>query len=98
MDGRLHHRHPQAPQRLRRPVGPALPALVDVQRDAARLGVGVFPKLLFASDWPVTDPDEAIASLRGFNRFAEKHHLPEVPDDALEVILQRDSLRLLGLE
>ena len=58
---------------------------------------GVFDKLLFASDWPVTDPDEAIASLRGFNRFATKHHLPPVPQDDLEAIIQRDSLELLGL-
>ncbi len=58
----------------------------------------VFPKLLFASDWPVTDPDEAIAALRGLNRFATKHHLPPVPKDAVEAVIQRDSLTLLGLE
>jgi hypothetical protein len=57
----------------------------------------VFEKLLYASDWPVTDPDEAIAGLRNFNRFAKEHHLPEVPDEALEGIVQRDSLKLLGL-
>ena len=57
----------------------------------------VFPKLLYASDWPVTDPDEAISSLRNFNKFATKHHLPEVPQDDLEAIIHRDSLELLGL-
>ena len=59
---------------------------------------GVLDKLLFASDWPVTTPAETIESLRGFNRFAREHRLPEVPDDALEGIIQRDSLRLLDLE
>ena len=59
---------------------------------------GVMDKLLFASDWPLTTAQECIESLRGFNRFARDHRLPEVPDDALEGIIQRDSLTLLGLE
>ena len=40
---------------------------------------------------PVPD-DEARYSLRDFNLFATKHHLPEVPGEALEAIVQRDSL------
>ena len=59
---------------------------------------GVMDKLLFASDWPLTKAQECIESLRGFNRFARDHRLPEVPDDALEGIIQRDSLTVLGLE
>ena len=54
-------------------------------------------KLLFASDWPVTTPRETMDYLRGFNGFARKHHLPEVSEEQLEAIIQRDSLTLLGL-
>ena len=54
-------------------------------------------KLLFASDWPVTTPRETMDYLRGFNGFARKHHLPEVSEEQLEAIIQRDSLPLLGL-
>ena len=59
---------------------------------------GVMDQLLLASDWPLTTPQECIDSLRGFNRFARDHRLPEVPDEALEGIIQRDSLKLLGLD
>jgi predicted TIM-barrel fold metal-dependent hydrolase len=55
-------------------------------------------KLLLASDWPVTTPQESIAGLRGFNQFARKHHLPEVPDEVFEGIINRNALELLGLE
>ena len=54
-------------------------------------------KLLFASDWPVTTPRETMDYLRGFNAFAQKHHLPEVDGEKLEAVIQRDSLTLLGL-
>jgi len=57
----------------------------------------VMEKILFASDWPVSTPSENLAVFRNFNEFARKHHLPEVPDDALDGIINRDSLGLLGL-
>lgn len=55
-------------------------------------------KLLFATDWPVTTPEETLRELRGLNSFARQHHLPQVPDDALEGIIHQDALALLGLE
>ena len=58
----------------------------------------VMHKLLFASDWPLTTPQETIDSLRGFNDFARRHSLPEVPLEQLEGIVNRDTLNLLGLE
>ena len=58
---------------------------------------GVTHKLLFASDWPLSTPEENIDAFRDFNRFAQKHHLPEVPEEVLEGIIQRDALDLLGL-
>ena len=54
-------------------------------------------KLLFASDFPVTTPAETIGFLRGLNDYARKYHLPELPEDELESIIERDSLELLGL-
>ena len=58
----------------------------------------VMHKLLFASDWPLTTPQETIDNLRGFNDFSQRHHLPEVPLELLEGIIQRDALALLGIE
>ena len=58
----------------------------------------VMNKLLFASDWPVTTPEESIGGLRRFNDFASAHHLPEVPVEEFERIISRPSLTLLGLE
>jgi hypothetical protein len=55
-------------------------------------------KILFASDWPVTTPAETIAGLKDFNGFAREHHLPEVPQEVFDGILNRDALALLGLE
>ncbi|MDP3064100.1 MAG: amidohydrolase family protein [Chloroflexota bacterium] len=58
----------------------------------------VVDKLLFASDWPVTDPRENVTALRNFNAIARQHHWPEVPDEALEGIIHRDSLTILGMK
>jgi predicted TIM-barrel fold metal-dependent hydrolase len=58
----------------------------------------VMHKILFGSDYPITDPQEDMDGLRNLNGFARKHHLPEVPQELLEGIIQRDSLTLLGLE
>ena len=58
----------------------------------------VMHKLLFASDWPLTTPQETIDNLRGFNDFAQRHHLPEVPMELFEAVIQRDALTLLGIE
>jgi predicted TIM-barrel fold metal-dependent hydrolase len=58
---------------------------------------GMLHKLLFASDFPVTTPVETIGFLQGLNDYARKYHLPELPEDELESIIERDSLKLLGL-
>ncbi len=58
----------------------------------------VMHKLLFASDWPLTTPQETIDALTGFNDFAWRYSLPEVPMESLEGIIHRDTLALLGLE
>lgn len=57
----------------------------------------VLHKLLFASDYPVTTPQENIDALRSVNDIVKVSGLPPVPEDALEAIIHRDSLELLGL-
>lgn len=58
---------------------------------------GVMDKLLFGSDYPITMPQEDMDALRHLNDFTRQYHLPEVPQELLEGIIQRDSLALLGL-
>ena len=58
----------------------------------------VTDKLLFATDWPVTTPEETLRELRNFNNFTRRHNLPEVPNEMFEGIIHRDSLKLLELE
>ena len=58
---------------------------------------GVTNKILFASDWPVTKPQDNIDHLRGLGKFARDHRLPEIPEDEIEAIINRDSLEILNL-
>jgi uncharacterized protein len=58
----------------------------------------VLPKLLFGSDYPVATPAETMAGLRRVNAILEGTKLPRVPEDGIEAIIHRDSLKLLGLE
>ena len=59
---------------------------------------GVMHKVLLGSDWPITTPRETIDGLRGLGRFARDHHLPGVPEEEIEGIINRDALDILGLE
>jgi len=58
----------------------------------------VMDKLFLGSDYPISMPQEVIDALRGLDDFAHKHHLPEIPRELLEQIIQRDALALLGLD
>ncbi|HEX4215926.1 MAG TPA: amidohydrolase family protein [Candidatus Dormibacteraeota bacterium] len=57
----------------------------------------VLHKLLLGSDYPIIDPQETIDGLRHVNDIVRGTALPTVPEDALEEIIHRDSLALLGL-
>ena len=59
---------------------------------------GVTQKILFASDWPVTKPQDNIDHLRGLEKFAKDHHLPVIPPAEIEGIIERDALDCLGME
>lgn len=59
---------------------------------------GVQHKLLFGTDYLVSTPEENIAALRNPNRLLKGTNLPRVSKMAMEEIIHRDSLTLLGLE
>lgn len=50
----------------------------------------VLDKILFGTDWPVTDVAETIESLRRVNDIVEGTKLPTVDADAIEAIIERD--------
>lgn len=58
----------------------------------------VLHKLLLGSDYPIIAPEETIEGLRRVNHVIAGSGLPPVPEEALEEIIHRDSLPLLGLE
>ena len=58
---------------------------------------GVTQKILFGSDWPLTDPQDNIDALRNLNKYAADHYLPGIPEEEIEGIVNRDTLGLLGL-
>lgn len=58
----------------------------------------VLPKILFGTDFPVTTVQESIDHLRRVNEIVEGTHLPRVPEDAIEEIIHRDALALLGID
>jgi len=58
---------------------------------------GVTGKILFASDWPVTVPGDNIDGLRNLSKYATDHHLPVIPEDEIEGIINRDALEILGV-
>jgi predicted TIM-barrel fold metal-dependent hydrolase len=58
---------------------------------------GVWHKLLFGTDYPFTTVNDSLAGLRNLNTQLEGTRLPRLSVEALESMLQSDSLSLLGL-
>lgn len=58
---------------------------------------GVWNKLLFGTDYPFTTVDASVAGLRSLNDMLEGTKLPRLNMDAMEAMIHRDSLSLLGL-
>lgn len=54
-------------------------------------------KVLFGSDFPFTTTGDSLRGVRNLNAVLGSSGLPPVPAEAIEGILQRDTLRLLGL-
>ena len=59
---------------------------------------GVTSKIMLASDWSLSDPQDNIDGLRNLNKYAADHHLPGIPEDEIEGIINRDSLGILGID
>ena len=45
----------------------------------------------------MTMPQDNIDHLRGLNKFAADHHLPRIPDQEIEAIINRDAAEILGI-
>jgi len=58
---------------------------------------GVWHKLLFGTDYPFTTVNDSLAGLRSLNNQLEGTRLPRLNTEAIEAMISRDSLSLLGL-
>jgi hypothetical protein len=58
---------------------------------------GVWDKLLFGTDFPVTTVDDTVAGLRNLNQMLTGTHLPRLDRDQIELMIHRDAGSILGL-
>ena len=58
---------------------------------------GVMDKLLFGSGFPSGDAGQCMETLLGFNMHLADTNLPRVPRGNIRNIIERDTLRLLGI-
>ncbi len=58
---------------------------------------GVMDKLLFGSGFPTGDAGQCMETLLGFNMLLADTNLPTVPRGNIRNIIERDTLRLLGI-
>ena len=58
---------------------------------------GVWDKVLFGSDYPITTVTASIDGLRRLNNMLEGTQLPRLKNEQIEAMIHRDSLTLLGL-
>jgi predicted TIM-barrel fold metal-dependent hydrolase len=59
---------------------------------------GVMDKLLFGSGFPSGNAGQCIEALLGFNMLLADTNLPTVPRGSIRNIIERDTLKLLGLK
>lgn len=59
---------------------------------------GVMDKLLFGSGFPASSASHCIEDLFGVNHMVHGTNLPTIPRDQLRGIVQRNALRLLGID
>ena len=64
----------------------------------AAMEYGVLDRLLLGSDYPFTTPQQTMDALRTVNHITEGTNLPRIPEQALEAMIHRDTLALLGIE
>jgi predicted TIM-barrel fold metal-dependent hydrolase len=58
---------------------------------------GVWPKVLFGTDYPFTTVNESVAGLRQLNGMLAGTKLPRLDEVQIEQLIHRESLALLGL-
>jgi predicted TIM-barrel fold metal-dependent hydrolase len=58
---------------------------------------GVLDRLLLGSDYPFTTPASTIEALSKLNQMVEGTNLPRIPESAVEAMIHRDTLELLGI-
>ena len=59
---------------------------------------GIWDKVLFGTDYPFTNVDATLTGLRNINRMLEGTALPRINEEAIERMIYRNSLSLLGIE
>jgi predicted TIM-barrel fold metal-dependent hydrolase len=59
---------------------------------------GIMDKLLFGSGFPSFNAGQCIETLLGFNMLLADTNLPTVPRGNIRNIIERDTLKLLGIE
>ena len=59
---------------------------------------GVWDKLLFGTDYPFTNVKASVDGIRKLNKMLEGTALPRLNEQAIEAMIHRESLKLLGLE
>jgi len=59
---------------------------------------GVWDKILFGSDYPVTTVDASLEGIRTLNRMLEGTALPKLSLDDIEAMLDRNTLLLLEIQ
>jgi predicted TIM-barrel fold metal-dependent hydrolase len=60
--------------------------------------LGVMEKLLFGSGFPFDTPVKAIEALYSVNSYSHGTQMPSIPRTQIRSIVERDSLRCLGIE
>ncbi len=59
---------------------------------------GVMDKLLFGSAFPAARAQDCMEALLGFNKLLAGTNLPTVPRSSMQSVIERDTLKLLGIE
>jgi predicted TIM-barrel fold metal-dependent hydrolase len=59
---------------------------------------GVMDKLLFGSAFPAARAQDCMEALLGFNKLLAGANLPTVPRSIIQGVIERDTLKLLGIE
>ncbi|MCI0359237.1 MAG: amidohydrolase family protein [Planctomycetaceae bacterium] len=59
---------------------------------------GIWDKVLFGTDYPFTNIDATLSGLRSLNQMLAGTALPRLSEEAIERMIYRDTLKLLGIE